>query len=405
MSAPGDEPADGVEDGSPDGGEVPAADPSDGGPDDGPRRVLKIPITRRGLALAVLGLLGLLLVPEVQHLHPDVRVRTVYLGLCWGLAALGMNLLLRHTELVSFGHAAYFGGGAYGSALAAQYGGIEEALLLLLAAVLLGTSLAVVIGWLVAGYLDIYFALLTLAFNQLLFAIVMGSPNLLGSDDGLGVRPTGELVRPTLFGLELDAAEYEILTYYLVIVVLLLMLAVTWRLVNSPFGRALDAIGQNRTRARFIGIPVKRYIWITFVISGVYGGLAGGLYALSMLHVRPGSTLFVLRSGEILFMAILGGFKTLLGPIVGGVALTYMLTELRFSTEYWEFYTGLLLLLVVFLLPRGIIGSLPSIAKGAADRVREPAMLRGDVETLATMTRTKLNDAAESTRVLLFGVK
>lgn len=369
-------------------------------------RLFKIPFTRRRIAVLLAGVVALLLVPELQHLHADLRVRTVYLGLCWGMAALGLNLLLRHTELVSFGHAAYFGGGAYGAALAAQYAGVQEAILLILAGIIAGTTLAVLIGWLVAGYLDIYFALLTLAFNQLLFAIVMGSSEILGSDDGLGVRPeAADLTRPTLFGLELTSAQYEVLTYYLVIGVLLVLLVVTWRLVNSPFGRALDAIGQDRTRARFIGIPVKRYVWITFVISGIYGGIAGALYALSMLHVRPGNTLFVIRSGEILFMAILGGFKTLLGPIVGGIALTYMLTELRFTTEFWEFYTGLLLLFVVFLMPKGIIGSLPAIVEGARYRARNPGMLSEDADSLGGLIREKLNDAVESTKVLLFGVK
>lgn len=375
---------------------------------DGPRRfrLMKgLELTSRQLLFIGLGTLALFLVPEIQGVQSSLRVRTVYIGLCWGLAALGLNLLLRHTELVSFGHAAFFGGGAYGAALAAQYAGIEEAVLLVLAGILLATSLAVVIGWLVAGYLDIYFALITLAFNQLLFAIVMGSPQLLGSDDGLSVRPQGELLRPTVFGLELSSAQYEVLIYYLVIAVLLVMLLVTWRLISSPFGRALDAIGQDRTRARFIGIPVKRYVWITFVVSAVYGGLAGGLYALSMLHVRPGNSLFVLRSGEILFMAILGGFKTLLGPIVGGIVLTYMLTELRFATEFWEFVTGFVLLLVVFLLPNGVIGSLPAIVGGLKERARNPGMVGDDAGAVAGLVKRKLGDAGETVRILLFGVK
>ena len=375
---------------------------------EGPRRfrLMKgIELTPRQLLYIALGGLALFLIPEIQGVQSSLRVRTVYVGLCWGLAALGLNLLLRHTELVSFGHAAFFGSGAYGAAFAARYGGVEEAVLLVFAGILLATTLAVLIGWLVSGYLDIYFALITLAFNQLLFAIVMGNPRLLGSDDGLGVRPESELLRPTVFGLELSSAQYEVLTYYVLILVILVMLVVTWRFINSPFGRALDAIGQDRTRARFIGIPVKRYIWLTFVASAVYGGLAGGLYSLSMLHVRPGNTLFALRSGEILFMAILGGFKTLLGPNVGGNVLTYMLTELRFATEYWEFATGFLLLLVVFLLPNGVIGSAPVIAGGIKDRARNPGILSDDASFLGGLLKSKLSDAAETGKLLLFGVK
>ncbi|MFO7927085.1 branched-chain amino acid ABC transporter permease [Natronomonas sp.] len=376
--------------------------------DDGPRRIglLKgIELTPRQILYLIVGVLALFAVPEIEGLSSSLRTQTIYLGLCWGIAALGLNLLLRHTELVSFGHAAYFGGGAYGSALAAQYAGVEEALLLVLIGVLLATSLAVAIGWLVSGYLDIYFSLLTLAFNQLLFAIVMGSTDILGSDDGLAVRPQSDLIRPTLFGMEWSSRQFEVLSYYILIVVLLVMLFVTWRLVQSPFGRALDAIGQDRTRARFIGIPVKRYVWTTIVISGVYGGLAGGLYSISLLHVRPNGTLFVLRSGEILFMAILGGFQTLLGPIIGGIVLTYMLTELRFATEYWEFLTGFMLFLVVFLLPNGVIGSLPAILGGIKDRARNPGLVAEDASFIAALVGSKLRDAARTTKVLLFGVK
>jgi len=376
--------------------------------DDGPRRIglLKgVELTPRQILFLIVGVFALFIIPEIEGLSTSLRTQTVYLGLCWGIAALGLNLLLRHTELVSFGHAAYFGGGAYGSALAAQYAGVEEALLLVLVGVLLATSLAVLIGWLVSGYLDIYFSLLTLAFNQLLFAIVMGSSEILGSDDGLAVRPQSDLVRPTLFGMEWSSRQFEVLSYYVLIVALLVMLFVTWRLVQSPFGRALDAIGQDRTRARFIGIPVKRYVWSTIVISGVYGGLAGGLYSISLLHVRPNGTLFVLRSGEILFMAILGGFQTLLGPIIGGIVLTYMLTELRFATEYWEFLTGFMLFLVVFLLPNGIIGSLPAIIGGIKDRARNPGIVAEDASFIAALVGSKLRDAVRNTKVLLFGVK
>lgn len=368
---------------------------------EGYRLMKGVHLTKKQIALALSGLLALLLVPEIQHLHPDIRVTTVYFGLCWGLAAVGLNLLLRHMELVSFGHAAYFGGGAYGAALATQYLGIEHGILIIVTGVLLATSLAILIGWLVAGYLNIYFALLTLAFNQLLFAIVMGSSEWLGSDDGLGVRPGGQ--RPTL--LEFLPFEFQLRAYYLLIVVLLVVLVVTWRLINSPFGRALDAIGQNRTRAQFIGIPVDRYVWMTFIMSGIYGGLAGGMYAIMQGHVRPGNTLFVLRSGEILFMTILGGLGTLVGPILGGIVLTYLLTELRFTTEFWEFYTGLVLLFVVFVLPKGILGSAGEIANGAQRRIRNPGRLRGDASTLRAKASESIQNAIRTTKIILFGVK
>jgi branched-chain amino acid transport system permease protein len=131
-----------------------------------------------------------------------------------------------------------------------------------------------------------------------------------------------------------------------------------WRLVNSPFGKALDAIGQDRTRARFIGIPVERYVWAAFVISGVYGGVAGALYAMLQLQIDPNGTLFFLRSGDILFMTILGGFQTLIGPLVGGIVLIFVQDVGQDFTTFFNAVTGFVLLLLVFGFPEGIVGTI-----------------------------------------------
>jgi len=353
-----------------------------------------------GLALA--GILALFLVPEVHGSFDNIRLSTTHRGLLFGLAAVGLNLLLRHTGLVSFGHAAFFGGGAYGGAALVSHTGVERGLLIILGAVLVATSLAVIIGWLVAGHVDIYFALLTLAFNQVLFAIVLGS-GFFNYSDGLSVRPDGR-GRPSLFGIDFGPTEFNLILYYLTILIVIVSLLVMWRLINSPFGRALDAIGQNRTRARFIGVPVKRYVWGAFVISGVYGGIAGGLFALLELRVLPEPTLFVFVSGEILFMAILGGFQTLTGPLVGGVILTYFLDNARFVTEYFNALTGIVLLLIVFVLPKGVVGSVADITVWARRRVRDPGRISDDIAAVTRTIISSVRDAVQTTRVLLFGV-
>lgn len=359
-------------------------------------------LTSTQIVMAILGLAVLLLVPEVEDLFVNVRLSTTHRGLLFGLAAVGLNLLLRHTGLVSFGHAAFFGGGAYGSAVLFQHLGVREGVLLFLGALVVATTLAVIIGWLVSGHVDIYFALLTLAFNQLLYALVLGL-GFFNYSDGLFLREGTS--RPTLFGLALGSDRYDLLLYYVTIVIVIVSLIVMWRIVKSPFGRALDAVGQDRTRAQFIGIPVKRYVWAAFVISGLYGGLAGGLFALIELHIQPGPTLFAFRSGEILFMAILGGFQTLTGPLVGGVVLVYFLENAQFITEFFNALTGAVLLVIVFVLPKGIVGSVPDIWRGLLARARNPNQLGEDASAIGTLITKNIKDAVETTRILLFGVK
>ena len=369
--------------------------------------VVRVPFTR-GLTLTpgqtILALVGVVLLFGLPFLAGIVGLSwgRLFRGLLFGMAAVGLNLLLRHTELVSFGHAAFFGGGAYAVAVLAAHYEVSEGLLLLLAAVLVGTLLAVVIGYFVAGYVDIYFALLTLAFNQVIFATVFRSAYF-NYNDGLGVRVGGD--NPTLFGLAWTDLGYDLVLYYTTIVLMLVMLLLMWRLIHSPFGRALDAIGQDRTRARFIGIPVERYVWLSFVISGLYGAFAGGVYALQRLHVQPEPTLYVFVSGEILFMAILGGFTTLVGPLIGGVILVYLLEATRFSFEYYHAPIGIVLLAIVFFMPKGVMGSLPDIGAGLSRRASDPGLVGDDVRSIRSKLSRSITRATTTVRILLFGVK
>lgn len=366
-------------------------------------RVMKgLELTKRQTAFAAFLLVVAFVLPDIALVVPFISFGILYKGLLFGLAALGLNLLLRHTELVSFGHAAFFGGGAYAVAVLAVHYDVTSVFVLLFGAVFVSSVLAIAIGYLVSGHLDIYFALLTLAFNQVLYAIVFQS-GYFNYNDGLAVRPDGG--RPLLFGTAFDPDPYRILVYYLSLVLVILGLLIMWRFIHSPFGRALDAIGQNRTRAEFVGIPVERYVWLAFIVSGVYGGVAGGLYALLDLHVRPEPTLYVFRSGEILFMAILGGFNTLLGPIVGGIVLVYLLDLARFYTDYFNLLTGAVLLTVVYFFPRGIMGSLPEFRAALAEFREDRSMARDIGGRMKQRFHLGVKRSAESLRVILFGVR
>jgi len=192
------------------------------------------------------------------------------------------------------------------------------------------------------------------------------------------------------------------------VLVVVVALFVMWRIVNSPFGNALDAIGQDRTRAQFIGIPVRKYVLAAFVLSGVYGGVAGGMYGLVQQHVRPESTLFFLRSGDILFMAILGGFGTLVGPLVGGVVLVFLQDVGQDFTNYFDALTGLVLVLLVFGFPRGIVGSLKSDSP-LRERVRrfvdDPSVAGQWASDGVAALGTALSRAKRNLLVLVFGVR
>ncbi len=368
--------------------------------------IVRVPLMR-GLGLTLtqtvltlVGVVALLGLPFLAGLV-GLNWERLFRGLMFGLAAVGLNLLLRHTELVSFGHAAFFGSGAYAVAVLAAHYDVSEGLLLLLGAVVAGTFVALVIGYFVAGYVDIYFALLTLAFNQVIFATVFRS-GYFNYNDGLPIRVGGD--RPTLYGFELTTHGYNLFLYYTAIVIMLVMLLAMWKLINSPFGRALDAIGQDRTRARFIGIPVEKYVWISFTISGLYGAFAGGVYALLRLHVQPEPVLYVFVSGEILFMAILGGFTTLIGPLVGGILLVYLLETARFWVDYYHALTGLVLLAIVFFMPKGIVGSLPDFGTWLSTRRRDPGLLQEDVRGAGTTVRQAVDRARTTLRIIIFGV-
>jgi|AntDeeMetagen285_2_1112576.scaffolds.fasta_scaffold00449_4 branched-chain amino acid transport system permease protein len=367
----------------------------------------------RGMVLTPLRLVGWLAlfvlfvaIPDIASLSPGIQQRVLHQGVLFGLAAVGLNVLLRHTKLVSFGHAAFFGTGAYTAAVLATHFDVTSMVLLLAAATLLGTLMAGVIGFLSLRHTGLYFSLLTLAFGQLLYAIANGQ-SVLGGSDGLSVRP-GEANRATLFGAEFGADVYSVVVYYLTVLVVVVALFVMWRIVNSPFGKALDAIGQDRTRAQFIGIPVRKYVLAAFVLSGVYGGVAGGMYGLVQQHVRPESTLYFLRSGEILFMAILGGFGTLVGPLVGGVVLVFLQDVGRDFTSYFDALTGVVLILLVFGFPRGIVGSLQSgsgLRQRASAFVDDPTVVGDWVENAVVATTAALARAKQNLWILVFGVR
>jgi len=297
---------------------------------------------------------ALLLFALPQAIDPYKTILLAY-GLVMGIAALGFNLLLGYTGLLSFGHSAYFGVGAYAVALIFKYFHVRSMELFLLGAILASLVVSALFGFVCVRYTRIFFGILTLALSQVLWSLAFKFYPITGGTDGLRV-PT-----PTLLGLPIDTAGDKILFlarnyYYYVLGFFLACVLVMWVIVNSPFGKALQAIRDNETRAEFVGIHIRRYRFVAFLVSGVFTGIAGALWAPLNGLTTP-DILYWPFSGEIVFMTVLGGFRTFSGPIFGAVAFNYLKTSAVGFTTYWQALLGAILVFLVLALPGGIVGT------------------------------------------------
>ena len=281
-------------------------------------------------------------------------------GLVMAIAALGFNLLLGYTGLLSFGHSAYFGFGAYAVAFMVKYLHVQSLELLVLGAVVASLAVSALFGFVCVRYTRIFFSILTLALSQVLWSLAFKFFWVTGGSDGLRV-PT-----PAVLGRLPDPAEDKILFlanayYYYVLVLFLACVLVMWVIVNSPFGKALQAIRDNETRAEFVGIQIRRYRFVAFLVSGAFTGLAGALW-VPLNGLTTPDILYWPFSGEIVFMSVLGGFRTFAGPIVGAVIFNYLETYAVGHTVYWQMVLGIVLVVLVLALPAGIVGTVRRFA-------------------------------------------
>ena len=304
---------------------------------------------------------ALVLVPAVASPFQTI---TICYGLVFAIAALGFNLLLGYTGLLSFGHSAYFGTGAYVVALLVKYFGVTSMELFVLAGILGSIVVAAVFGVVCVRYTRIFFGILTLALSQVLWSLALKLFWVTGGTDGLRVpTPTllGGLGGPGADKVEFIAHRY----YYYVLILFLVATAAMWVIVSSPFGKALQAIRDNETRAEFVGVQVSSYRWIAFVISGAFTGLAGALW-VPLNGLTTPDILYWPFSGRIVFFTVLGGFRTFVGPIVGAIAYNYLETYAVGFTVYWQLVLGIVLVLLVLTMPSGLVGTAIEIF----DRVR-----------------------------------
>jgi branched-chain amino acid transport system permease protein len=267
-------------------------------------------------------------------------------ALLFGAVAMSLDLLMGYTGLVSFGHAAFFGLGAYSTAVLLERGMLSLWLCLGLAVVVVGLY-ALTVSYFATTRRGIYFALLTLIFAEVIYTVFRYTQTF-GGSDGIQGLPAFQV----LPGIAIDAPAR---LYYLVIVYLLLAYLACRVLVRSHFGQVLVAIRENEDRARFLGYNVQRYKMGACLISAVLTGLAGALYPGRAAYATP-DLLHWSISGEFLIMVMIGGLGTLVGPIIGGAFFIVLQEKVSSYVQWYNIVVGVVLVLIVLFVPRGLLG-------------------------------------------------
>ncbi len=271
----------------------------------------------------------------------------------YAIALFGFNLLFGTTGLLSFGHALFLGVGAYtASTLTSKFGMLSFELIVLTSAVV-SALVALVIGILCVRYTRIFFGMLTLAFGMLFHSFLFKFYSVTGGDQGMRV------LRPLLLGMEWSGGKTAFLTgpfYYYVLALLAVLGAVMWRITQSPFGLHLKAIRENAGKAAYVGVRIFRMRLAAFVISAVYGGIGGTILAITTGLADP-ELAYWTHSGNLVFMAVLGGSGTFVGPAVGALAFVLLQDFVMAITQYWRFVMGGVLVLLVIFLPQGLSGA------------------------------------------------
>ncbi len=280
-----------------------------------------------------------LILPQVigeYWIHVAVEI------LILGLFAVSFNMIFGYMGQLSFGHAAYFGAGAYATGLLMVKTSVPLPICLAVSMLTAGV-LALVIGYFCVRLTGIYFAILTLAFGQLLYYIIFQWYSFTGGDNGLqGIVPPNWLFSVTAY-------------YYFTLSIVTAALIVMWLISESPFGYTMRAIRDNAERSRFIGINVRKYMLINFVVAGMFAGLAGGLMGPFVRSIAPDLCNWQ-QSGVPVFMTIIGGPMTFLGPMIGSVIYTFLFAFVTGFTEYWPLTIGVIIIFVVLYLPGGVLG-------------------------------------------------
>jgi branched-chain amino acid transport system permease protein len=304
-------------------------------------------------SVSIVAIVGTLVLAVVPFVAPPYYVGLLIPFFGYAIALLGFNLLFGYTGQLSFGHAMFLGVGAYGAALMAGVWGVKSFELVLLGVMAGAALIALPIGLLCMRYIGIFFGMLTLAFGMLFHSFLFKFYHLTGGDSGMRV--------PRMNILGQDFAKFnkiELLAgpfYYYCLALLVIAGLVMWRIVNSPFGLHLKTIRDNARKAEYLGVHVHRFRLAAFVISAVFGAAGGAILGFRIGLADP-ELVYWTQSGQLVFMAVLGGFSNFFGPIVGALTYTLLQDQLQSLTEYWRFILGAILALIVIVFPEGVAG-------------------------------------------------
>jgi len=305
----------------------------------------------------VLGLVAVMaLLPQVASPYA-LLLMLPFIG--YSIALLGFNLLFGTTGLLSFGHALFLGVGAYSAAVLTSKFGFRSFELLLVTAALASGLLSLLVGALCVRYTRIFFGMLTLAFGMLFHSFLFKFYSITGGDQGMRV------LRPLLLGMEWRGGKTAFLIgpfYYYALVLFALAALAMWRITASPFGLHLRAIRENAGKAAYVGVQIFRMRLAAFVISAVYGGIGGTILAVTTGLADP-ELAYWTHSGNLVFMAVLGGSGTFAGPAIGALVFVVLQDFVMSVTQYWRFVMGAVLVLLVVFMPQGLSGTIERLTR------------------------------------------
>ena len=273
--------------------------------------------------------------------------------LIWGLLAMSSDILIGYTGMVSFGHSVFFGLGMYGAAAALLSVKPPNLWLTLVYGLAASAVVAAFVAYFATRLRDIYFSITTLVFSQIFYVIIFTWTEVTGGENGLTFS------QPPLSFLGLYSVRFTPTTlHWFVLAVVVISFLLLRRITQSPFGKVLQSIRENEPRTRAIGYSVERYKIVAVMLSGVFAGLSGILYAIQNKFAAPDFVFFVI-SGEVVIFNVMGGMGTLVGP-VAGAAFFFLLREglSRYFTEYYLIPVGIIFTAMVIFMPQGILGFL-----------------------------------------------
>jgi branched-chain amino acid transport system permease protein len=299
---------------------------------------------RRLPRAALLGAVVLLAAPLVV---PSWILFILTLALAKFMAVLAVALFLR-AGLVSFGHGLFYAVGAYTVGFGVKWAGLQDALLLAPLGMACAAAVAALVGVVIARYRGVFFAMLNLAFSMILYAALLKLYWVTGGTDGIGVRT------PTFLGFMPPRAVVRMSYYYFTLVLAGLVIYAVYRFLASPLGFYVKALGDNEIRIEYSGESVRRVVYLTYILSGALAGLAGVLVAFTVGHIVP-EYAFWIQSGEFVFVALLGGYSSVPGPLVGAIAFEFIRTYAsKYAPEAWQMTLGLIMLVIILFRPGGL---------------------------------------------------